>query len=268
MVYISFFSTNRVFWLTFFVLLLAFFSMESMVFIKKAFLEQSASFWRIVFWTIFFLFLQFFFAMKLSLSKRDYLWASLVSIFSLSVSGLIFFVDSFFLRQVVVGVALFLLFFAMREYRQLNRAQEISLKGILFIFHFMTLFFFFAFSLAVHINFTIPQVLLMFFYGIVIFFVSLHSFLSVYIKEVKRSLQYSLVLSFFFLQLAWFIHFWPFGYLTTGVILLVVYYVLWDLFQSHFEKTIRLQRFFTDVLLLVVLVSIVLVSTPWTIIGN
>lgn len=265
---IAFLGVYRVFWLTFFVLLFAFFSMESMVFIKKAFLERNDTFWNIIFLAFFFLFLQFVFATKLSLSKRDYLWASLISIFSLSVSGLIFFVNSFFVRQVIVGIALALLFFSMREYQRLNRSQELSLKGILFVFHFMTLFFFFTFSLAVHINFAIPQIVLMFFYGLVVFLTSLHSFLSVHITEVKRSLQYSLLLAFLFLQLAWFIHFWPFGYLTTGVILLVIYYVLWDLFQSHFEKTLRLQRFFTDIILLIVLVGIVLVSTPWTIVGN
>ncbi len=268
MKYISFFCVPKVSLLTFFVLLFAFFSMESMVFIKKASIEGNGSFWDILFLTLLFLFLQFFFVIKLSFSKRDYLWASLISIFSLSVSGLIFFVDSFFVRQIIIGMALFLLLFSMREYRQLNKVEELSLKGILFIFHFMTLFFFFAFSLAVHINFAIPQVLLMCIYGVSIFLVSLHSFLVVHIKEVKRSLQYSLVLAFFFWQLIWFVHFWPFGYLTTGVVLLVIYYVLWDLFQSHFENTLRLQRFFTDIALLIVLVGIVLLSTPWTIIGN
>ena len=70
------------------------------------------------------------------------------------------------------------------------------------------------------------------------------------------------------MQFAWFIHFWPFGYLTTGVVMLIIYYVFWDLFQSYLEGALRKQRFFANGFLFIVLVGIILASTPWEIVSG
>jgi hypothetical protein len=80
----------------------------------------------------------------------------------------------------------------------------------------------------------------------------------------SRAKMYSFVVGVFFVEVGWMVPFWPFGYLTTGVILLILYYVLWDVLSSYIEGIFTRSRAWGDISLLVVLVSLVLFTTPWT----
>jgi hypothetical protein len=57
--------------------------------------------------------------------------------------------------------------------------------------------------------------------------------------------------------------FWPFGYLTTGSVLMSVYFLFWEIALDAFRNTLSLRKALTRVLSVVAIVAIVLWSSPW-----
>ncbi|QQS61116.1 MAG: hypothetical protein IPN70_04490 [Candidatus Moraniibacteriota bacterium] len=224
--------------------------------------------WKYLYVSAGLLVVQFFFlAIKFSQSKRDFLWAFIAILYSIGSCGVLFFVSSNFFQQIMIFGSSLFIFFASYSYRQLALSEKkLSSQGVLFAMHFLTLFLFFGFFCAVHINYSIPQWLLAFLFGGASFFVSLHSFLLTRPTMPKDAFAYSFVMGFLFFQFAWFVHFWPFGYLTISAVLLVTFFCLWDLLQTHMEGTLRKQRFLMNTIFFLVLVGIVLASSPWTIV--
>jgi len=62
-------------------------------------------------------------------------------------------------------------------------------------------------------------------------------------------------------ELIWTMNFWPFGYLTTGVIALILYYILWDLTQSFFLKLLSKKRVVANMIFFSALIVIILLSS-------
>lgn len=220
-----------------------------------------------LFLALIFLVLETIFVAKFSQATRGLLWVGVVIILSVSGATLLFFVDSFIAQQCIVALGCLVLWSSLFEYGNSYSQKRIVSRSILFIVHFVALFLFFTSSYAIHVNYAIPQWALMFLYGLSIFLISFHSLLLTKSDSFIRCLSYALGVGIFFMQFAWFIHFWPFGYLTTGVIMLIVYYIFWDLFQSYLEGVLRKQRFFANGILFIVLMGIILMSTPWEIIS-
>ena len=241
--------------------------MESVIYGMHSLSVGTASFWKSLYVAGFLIFVQGVLIAKVSHAKRDFLWFAVIMILSFCASGLLIFVDSVVAQQSITLIASVLLFLSMREYRNFDQGKEkLSARSVLFMAHFAGIFFFFTVSYAFHVNISIPQWFLMGAFFFFPFLISAHSFLLTQPGNARLALIYAFIMGIVFMQLAWIIHFWPFGYLTTGVIMLVMFYTLWDLFQSHLEGDIRYQRFLANILLLVVLSSIVLLSSPWEII--
>jgi len=201
-------------------------------------------------------------------AKRDFLWAVVLLLHIFCASGLLLFIDSSVARHGIVVGAASILFLAIYGYQRFRKKdKEFGVRSILYVAHFSSMFFFFTLIYAFHVNVSIPQWLLMLAYFFIPFLVSTHSFVLTAPRFPRIALRYGIILGLMFAQLAWFIHYWPFGYLTTGAVMLVTFYVLWDLLQSHLEQSLRLERFFADMALLIALSTIVLLSSPWQIVG-
>lgn len=214
--------------------------------------------------------LQFaFLAVRFSKSKRDFLWASIVTMYSISSCGVLFFVSSELMQQIMIAGSSLFLFVSLHAYRQLALSEKkLSSQSVIFALHFVTLFLFFGFFMAVHINYTIPQILLAFLFSGASFLISLHSFLLTRPTTPSDALRYACIMALLFFEFSWMVHFWPFGYLTISAVMLVTFYSIWDLLQSHMEGTLRKQKFLTNTLFLLILGGIVLASTPWTIVSE
>jgi uncharacterized PurR-regulated membrane protein YhhQ (DUF165 family) len=81
--------------------------------------------------------------------------------------------------------------------------------------------------------------------------------------DKKNVLNFSLVLGFVMAEIVWVLNFWPFGYLTTGVITLIFYYVFWDLVQCHFLNNLSKKRVVANMIIFALMVTMVLSSTRW-----
>jgi hypothetical protein len=82
-------------------------------------------------------------------------------------------------------------------------------------------------------------------------------------KDVRMVWSYSLVLGLIMTEIAWVVNFWPFGYLTTGVITLIFYYVFWDLVHNSFVGSLTKKRVAVNLIFFGLLTTLVLMSAHW-----
>jgi len=127
-----------------------------------------------------------------------------------------------------------------------------------------TLFCWYAAAYGWYLNPTMsfPIWTLIVIFSVITFLVSSVSF-SVNQIEREKGLTYSVFLAVLIAQVIWVQNFWPFGYLTTSVITLIMYFVGWEIILTFFLKKITLRAIFFEILFLVGSVTLVLLSTRW-----
>lgn len=127
-----------------------------------------------------------------------------------------------------------------------------------------TIFFAYAGAYGLYLNFLVPLYYLMFVYLIVTLLVSYQYFLIIKRgSERKIVWMYSFLLALVMTEVIWTMNFWPFGYLTTGVIALILYYILWDLVQSYFLKLLSKKRVVANMVFFSTIIILVLLSAKW-----
>ncbi len=153
-------------------------------------------------------------------------------------------------------------FHSVGYYRLEKYKKDTTARGIIAATFMASLFVFLASFYGLYLNFNISQ----WFFVLVIFVVILmtsFSYFELVTKNKKINWLYSLCLGIAMSQIAWLALFWPFGYLTTGVIVLMLYYVFWDLSQSNFLGTLSKKRIVANIILFSLLITLVLVSSRW-----
>ena len=125
-----------------------------------------------------------------------------------------------------------------------------------------TIFFTYASAYGLYLNFLVPLYYLMIVYLLATLFVSYQYFSILHIDK-KLVWSYSLLLSLTMAEIAWTINFWPFGYLTSGVIALIMYFVLWDIIQSYFLSILSKKRVVANLIFFSILIGLVLISSKW-----
>lgn len=126
-----------------------------------------------------------------------------------------------------------------------------------------TIFFAYGSAYGIYLNFFVPLYYLMIAYWTVTFLVSCQYFLIIK-KDGKRAVwTYSFLLAFAMAEIVWMMNFWPFGYLTAGVIALILYYVLWDLIQSYFLDILDRRRVMANMIFFPIVIVMVLLSAKW-----
>ena len=184
-------------------------------------------------------------------------------VFAASTMGLLYFVQSEKQEHllIVLGtVAYYFIHLALYRLRACHKDK--TAHGIIAAGSLATIFLFYATSYGIYLNFAIGLWVLMSALMLVTTLVSFQYFWLIS-EEKKNVLNYSLVLGFVMAEIVWVLNFWPFGYLTTGVINLIFYYVFWDLVQSHFMSELSKKRVIINMVFFGVLVAVVLSSTRW-----
>jgi hypothetical protein len=121
-------------------------------------------------------------------------------------------------------------------------AGDQTARGMIMASTCAAIFFTYAGAYGLYLNFLVPLYALMLVYLIATLFIS-YQYFSIIEKNQNKVWTYSFLLSLFMVELIWTMNFWPFGYLTTGIIALILYYVLWDLTQSYFLNLLSRKRY-------------------------
>jgi hypothetical protein len=216
-------------------------------------------------WLIGFLFLVllvYFYQIARRLSQRVSM-TPLPVVFVLSTWGLLFFVQSYKQQYLLIGLSAIAYYFIhISLYRLRSCYTDKTARGIIAAGSIATIFLFYAMAFGVYLNFNIT---LWAFMSLLILVTALISFQYFWLinENKKNVLNYSLILGLIMAEIVWVLNFWPFGYLTTGVITLIFYYVFWDLIGHYFLDVLTKKRILFNLIFFGILVILVLSSARW-----
>lgn len=177
--------------------------------------------------------------------------------------GLLYFIDAKSQKHIFAFISGAVYYFILLGiYRLKGCATDQTARGIVAASAFATLFLCYSVTHGIYINFAVPLWSLMLVYFIATVLISVQFF---YLLEVsqKTAWIHGLVLGLVMTQISWAITFWPFGYLTIGVIALMFYYVFWDLVSAHFLEITSKKRLISNVIIVSILIAVVLTSSRW-----
>lgn len=193
-----------------------------------------------------------------------WLFAVLPVFFVLSSVSLLYLIGVAFEQHVFILLASVMYYLALfSAFRLGNYADDQTAKGMNMAAAVTTIFFTYSSAYGLYLNFLVPLYYLMLAYLIVTLLVSFQYFAIIKRDERKTVWMYSFLLALIMTEIVWTMNFWPFGYLTTGVIALILYYVLWDLTQSYFLNLLSRKRVVANMIFFSVLTVIVLLSAKW-----
>jgi hypothetical protein len=186
---------------------------------------------------------------------------SVLSIFSIAQ---LFLIGLVYEQQVFVLLAASMYYLALLSaYRLGEYRQDQTARGMNMASSMATIFFAYASIYGWYLNFLVPLYWLMLAYLVVTLFVSYQYFIIIKPGDKRNVWLYCFTLSLIMAEIVWTMNFWPFGYLTTGVVALILYYVLWDLIQSHFLNLLSKRRVIANMVFFSIMIIMVLITAKW-----
>ncbi len=184
--------------------------------------------------------------------------------FSLSSLALLYLITLSYEQQAFIILASIMYYLSLLGACRLGLyAADQSARGMVMAAASATIFFTYAGAYGLYLNFLVPLYYLMLVYLAATILVSYQYFAIIRPEQKKTAWIYSLLLSLIMAELIWTMNFWPFGYLTTGVIALILYYILWDLTQSYFLNLLSKKRVAANMVFFSAMVILVLLSAKW-----
>lgn len=193
-----------------------------------------------------------------------WIFAVLPVFFTLSSVTLLYLVTLVYEQQALIFLSSTMYYLSLLgAYRLGEYEGDQTARGMNMAAAAATIFFTYAGAYGIYLNFLVPLHYLMVAYLITTLLVSYQYFSIIRGDQKKVIWIYSFVLALTMAELIWTMNFWPFGYLTTGVIALTLYYILWDLAQSYFLNLLSKKRLVANMVFFTVLIAFVLLSSKW-----
>lgn len=199
------------------------------------------------------------------ITKR-YTDAFLPGLLSFVAPMLLSLIDNSTERQVFIALSTLMYYFSLLGiYRLRHVPADKTAKAFLYSATMAAMFFFYAGVYGFYLNFSFPLWGLMLIYFLGTALTSYETFLGVEQQERGRMRLYSVLLGLVMGEMAWVMSFWPFGYLTTGAVDLIFFFVVWDIALDGFRQRLSLKKAVIRILFFSVLIALLLASTPWRI---
>jgi len=192
----------------------------------------------------------------------------LPGLLSLSAPLMLLLIDHPASQQLLVVLSVVMYYFALLGmYRLRHAPQDETAQTLLNTVAMAALFFFYAGVYGFYLNFAFPLWGLMLLYFLGAALTSYNTFVGVEREGInkKRLWFYSVLLGLMMGELSWVMRFWPFGYLTTGALSLIFFFMMWDISFDAFHRVLSLKKVIWRISLFLILAGILLFSTPWRI---
>lgn len=190
-------------------------------------------------------------------------YSILPSFFTLSSITLLYLIALSYEQQIFIVLSSGMYYLALYSAYRLGKYDgDKTALGMNIAASSATIFFIYSGSYGVYLNFLVSIFYLMAVYVIVTFLVS-YQYFSIINNDRKKVVVYSFILSFAMAEIIWALNFWPFGYLTTGVIALTLYYVIWDLTHTYFLNRLSKRRIVARLVFFSFIIAMVLLSSKW-----
>jgi len=194
---------------------------------------------------------------------KCWLFAITPFFFIFSSTLLLYLIDSLIEKHIFIFLSTALYYLVLLGICRLSAYEkDQTARGMVAASGTTALFFFYTSIYGVYLNFPIQLWILMalFFFATVLIS---YQYFSLIKKHRRAVFLYSMIIGLSMAEVAWVISFWPFGYLTTGVIALIFYYILWDLTQSHFLNLLSKRRVVANMIFFTFLAALILTSSRW-----
>jgi hypothetical protein len=183
--------------------------------------------------------------------------------FTLSSIGLLYLISFPAQEQTFILLSSLMYYLSLFGAYRLGEYQgDQTARGMLMAATLATIFFSYAGIYGIYLNILVPLYALMFSVLLVTLLVS-YQYFSLIELDKFRLWSYSFLLALIMAELFWTINFWPFGYLATGVIALIFYYILWDLIPSYFLNSLSKPRVIGNLIFFSGMIFLVLMSAKW-----
>jgi hypothetical protein len=197
-----------------------------------------------------------------TMGKR-WIFSIIPSFFALSCIGLFYLISSNLEEQIFVVLSSLIYYLGLYGTNRLGLyKKDQTALAMLLVTLTATIFFSFSSFYGIYLNFLVSTYILMLAYFLVTFSISLAYFFLIQ-NDKKTALIYSLIIALIMSELIWTMNFWPFGYLTTGIIALILYYILWDLIRSHFLNILSKKRVVINLIFFSLLITFILTTSKW-----
>lgn len=185
-------------------------------------------------------------------------------LFVVSSAALLYLIGPTYEKQAFIILTSFMYYLLLLGTYRLGRySGDQTARGMNMAAASTAIFFTYASFYGIYLNFSIPLYMLMLSYLVVTLLVAYQHFSIIKENDRRLVMIYSFLLGMVMAEMAWTMNFWPFGYLTTGVIALILYYVLWDLVQSYFLNLLSRKRVVANAVFFSALIVMVLLSSKW-----
>lgn len=195
--------------------------------------------------------------------------AFLPGLLSVTAPTLLSLIDSPPERQAFVVLSALMYYCALLGmYRLRHAPADQTAQSFLNTAAIAAIFFFYAGVYGFYLNFSFPLwgLMLLYFFGTAL--TSYETFIGIEREgiEKKRLILYSVLLGLLMGEMAWVMRFWPFGHLTAGALALIFFFMAWDISFDAFHRTLSLKKAVIRIFCFLVLIGILLLSTPWHIV--
>jgi len=198
----------------------------------------------------------------ITMGKR-WIFSIIPFFFALSCIGLLYLVSLNIEEQIFIFLSFLIYYLGLYGTNRLGLyVKDKTALAMLMTTLTATMFFSFSSFYGIYLNFLVPIYILMLAYFLITFLISL-AYFSLIQDDKKTVLLYSLILALIMSELIWTMNFWPFGYLTTGIIALILYYILWDLIRSHFLNILSKKRVVINMVFFSLLITFILITSKW-----
>jgi hypothetical protein len=150
-------------------------------------------------------------------------------------------------------------------YRIRHVPTDGTARALLSISMLSVLFFFYSAAFGFYLNFSVPLWTLILLFSLGSFGAAYQTLSSALPDNRRRVALYSSAIAFGTAEIAFLISFWPFGYLTAGSAMLVLFFIPWNMANALFLATLSRKRTVTYLVLSLVLLGLLLLSAPWRI---
>lgn len=197
-------------------------------------------------------------------SGGKWLFSILPAILSIFSAIQLYLIGLVYEQQIFILLATGMYYLALLSaYRLGQYGRDQTARGMNMAASAATIFFAYAGAYGWYLNFLVPLYWLMLAYLAVTLLLSYQYFTIIKPGDKRNVWLYCFTLSLIMAEIIWTMNFWPFGYLTTGVIALILYYVLWDLVQSHFLNLLSKKRVIANMVFFSVMIILVLMTAKW-----
>lgn len=195
--------------------------------------------------------------------------AYLPSTLAFSVPLLLSLIDrGFETRTFIIAASLLYYGALLGIYRLRQNPHDKTARALLNLSALSSLFFVFTATYGLYINYEVPLALLLSVFFLASFIVAFQTlYTAAEPKDTKRTILTAFVIGMLITELIWIIHFWPFGYLTIGIVMLINFFLLWKISFDLFRKQFDFRETLRESLVLAILIVLLTVTAPWNLAG-